>query len=140
MSGSYRRQRPGGSEQQVRRPGRVRLTRRGRVVVGLGLVLGSLLVVAALLVVATPPSQAADPATGAPVIGDPAAGDPAAAEGSAGQPPVAVVQPGDTLWSVAARHAPSRDAFGMIEEIRRINGLSGHTIHPGQRLRLPDRR
>lgn len=126
MSGSHRRQWSGGSV-LAGRPGRVRLTRRGRVVVGLGLLLGGLLVVAAMLLVTTPPSHAADPASG----------DPAPTEGSEGGQPVAVVQPGDTLWSVAARHLPSRDAYGTIEEIRRLNGLSGHTIHPGQRLRLP---
>lgn len=57
---------------------------------------------------------------------------------SPGEPAVVVVQPGDTLWSVVSRHAPSRDPYGRIEEIRRLNDLSGHTIHPGQRLRLPD--
>ncbi|MPZ25111.1 MAG: LysM peptidoglycan-binding domain-containing protein [Micromonosporaceae bacterium] len=129
MSGSHRRRRPDGSS-GVRHPGRVRLTRRGRVVVGLGLLLGGLLVVGFLLVVATPPSQAADPASS----------DPAASEAGGGEPLVAVVRPGDTLWSVASRHVPSGDAYGMIEEIRRLNNLSGHTIHPGQKLRLPDRR
>lgn len=52
-------------------------------------------------------------------------------------PPVVVVRPGDTLWSVAARHVPSRDPYGMIEEIRRLNGLPDHTVHPGQELILP---
>lgn len=53
------------------------------------------------------------------------------------EPAVVVVQPDDTLWSVAARHVPSRDPYGMIEEIRRLNGITGHTIHPGQQLLLP---
>jgi LysM repeat protein len=52
-------------------------------------------------------------------------------------PAVVVVQPGDTLWSLAARHLPSRDPYGMIEEIRRLNDLSDHTLHPGQKLVLP---
>lgn len=50
---------------------------------------------------------------------------------------VVVVQPGDTLWSLAARHVPSRDPYGMIEEIRRLNGLRDNTVHPGQELVLP---
>jgi hypothetical protein len=41
---------------------------------------------------------------------------------------------------VAARHLPSQDPVGMIEEIRRLNRLPDHTIHPGQELILPDRR
>lgn len=57
--------------------------------------------------------------------------------GSPPEPAVVVVQPHDTLWSVAARHLPSRDPYGMIEEIRRLNGLTGHTIHPGQQLLVP---
>lgn len=97
-------------------PGRVRLTRRGRIVL---LVLG-LLVAVLLAALAAPASMASDPPEPEPV-------------GST----VAVVLPGDTLWSVAARHVPSRDPYGMIEEIRRLNDLSGNTIHPGQRLQLP---
>jgi LysM repeat protein len=57
-----------------------------------------------------------------------------------GATPTAVVQPGDTLWSVAERHLPSRDPFGMIEEIRRLNDLEDYTVHAGQRLTLPRRR
>ncbi|HET8662510.1 MAG TPA: LysM peptidoglycan-binding domain-containing protein [Micromonosporaceae bacterium] len=92
----------------------IRLTVRGRVVV-----LGLLLALAGLVVVlAAPASEAANPA---------------------GAAPVAVVLPGDTLWSVAQRHVPGSDPFGAIEEIRRLNGLRDYTIHPGQRLVLPRR-
>jgi LysM repeat protein len=94
---------------------RVRLTRRGRAVVA-GL---CLLLVLLLAAVAAPASQAGGRAVPR-------------------EPEVAVVQPGDTLWSIVARHAPSRDAPGVIEEIRRLNRLPGNTIHPGQRLILPD--
>lgn len=52
-------------------------------------------------------------------------------------PEVAVVLPGDTLWSIAARHLPSRDPYRMIYEIRRLNDLPDHVIHPGQELILP---
>jgi LysM repeat protein len=54
-----------------------------------------------------------------------------------GERTVVVVRPGDTLWSVVARHLPSRDPHGMIEEIQRLNHLRGSTIHPGQELVLP---
>jgi LysM repeat protein len=92
---------------------RVRLTRRGRVA---ALVLCLLLSVGVAAVVGSV-SQASDPA----------------------EPQVAVVEPGDTLWSVAARHMPSRDPYGVIEEIRRLNDLRDSTIHPGQELMLPAR-
>ena len=55
------------------------------------------------------------------------------------EPTVVVVQPDDTLWSVAARHAPGRDPFRTIEEIQRLNGIADHTIHPGQQLLVPAR-
>jgi LysM repeat protein len=93
----------------------VRLTRRGRTAV---LVL--LLALAGLVVaIAAPASRAADPP---------------------GASPTAIVEPGDTLWSIAERHRPGRDPFGMIDEIRRLNGLTDYTVHPGQRLALPPAR
>lgn len=48
-----------------------------------------------------------------------------------------VIRPGESLWSVAARHAPGRDPSETVEEIRRLNRLSGYVVYPGQRLRLP---
>ena len=46
-----------------------------------------------------------------------------------------VVQPYDTLWSIAAsRYSDPREG---IWEIERRNGLSGATIVPGQILVLP---
>lgn len=99
----------------MRRRPRIRLTRRGRLVL-----LGLCLVLAALsVVIAAPAIQAADPPGGGPV---------------------AVVQPGDTLWAIAERHVPDRDPISAVEEIRRLNGLRGSTIHAGQRLTLPRRR
>jgi hypothetical protein len=96
-----------------RRP--LRLTRRGRLVVLALMLLLCGLVAAAVAV----PGRAADPAT---------------------EPATAVVQPGDTLWSFTARHAPSDDPFATIDEVRWLNDLEGSVIHPGQRLVLPRRR
>ncbi len=97
----------------ARRPKpRLRLTRRGRLV----LVVLFLVAVGGLAAILSPASRAADPA--APL-------------------PVAVVQPGDTLWSVVARHRPSDTPFRMIEEDRRLNDLEGVTVHAGQQLVLP---
>jgi LysM repeat protein len=92
--------------------GHVRLTRRGRVVV-----LALLSVIAALVVgLVASASRAASPP---------------------GPAPTAVVQPGDTLWSIAERAAPDGDPFATIEEIRRLNGLADYTVHAGQTLVVP---
>jgi Tfp pilus assembly protein FimV len=96
-------------------PRPVRLTRRGRALALLVL----LAFAAALVVAAAAPGEAAGPAR--PL-------------------PTAVVEPGDTLWSVAARHMPGRDRFRVIDEIRRLNGIHDYTVHPGQRLILPAKR
>ena len=61
-----------------------------------------------------------------------------AARGSA--PPAAmtvVVQPGDTLWSIAAARYPADDVRTRVDDIEQANGLRGPTIQVGQRLRLP---
>jgi len=94
------------------RGGRVRLTRRGRVVV----VVFFIFLAAAVVAVLAPASRAADPPEAAAT---------------------AVVRPGDTLWSVAERHVPSQEPFAVIDEIRRLNGLDDYTVHAGQRLILP---
>lgn len=95
-----------------RRPA-LRLTRRGRVALRLSFIL----LAASVAALAATASRASDP----PV----------------GPPPTAVVRPHDTLWSIAARHAPHRDVRAVIAEIRQLNGLSGTTVHPGHRLVLP---
>ena len=48
-----------------------------------------------------------------------------------------VVQPGDTLWSIAGPAAGDGDVRTEIAEVRRINGLTSARLVPGQRLRLP---
>jgi LysM domain len=93
---------------------RVRLTRRGRVVV----MVFFLLVAGLGLALAATASRAADPA---------------------GDTPTAVVLPGDTLWSIAERYVPSRDPVTAVEDIRRLNGLDDYTIHPGQHVIVPTR-
>ena len=99
----------------ARRAG-VRLTRRGRLVL-----LALLLVLAGFVgvLVAASTGEAAAPAGPATTV---------------------VVRPGDTLWSIAARYAPSGDAFATIEEIRRLNGLEGYTVFAGETLVLPHHR
>ena len=48
-----------------------------------------------------------------------------------------VVQPGDTLWSIAAEHYPASDVRAKVEEIERANGLRSPVIQIGETLRLP---
>jgi hypothetical protein len=55
------------------------------------------------------------------------------------RPTVVVVQPDDTLWSIASRHLPDRDPYRAVDEIRRLNDLPDHVIHPGQHLLVPSR-
>jgi LysM repeat protein len=92
----------------------LRLTRRGRaVVLGFFIVMASI----ASAILLTTASRAEQPRSG-----------PA---------PSVVVQPDDTLWSIATRTAPRRDPFAAVAEIREINGLEGYVVHPGQTLELP---
>jgi hypothetical protein len=95
-------------------PVRVRLTRRGRLV---------LLVLLLLLVTVLTGLAAA----------------PGEASGRAGTPATTVVGPGDTLWSIARRYAPASDPFDTIDQIRRLNGITDYTVRPGQRLTMPGR-
>jgi Tfp pilus assembly protein FimV len=66
----------------------------------------------------------------------PSSPDPAPLGG--GSRPVAgqvyVVQPGDTLWSIAERIAPDRDPRPVVDALRRANG--GPDLQAGDRLRL----
>jgi LysM repeat protein len=48
-----------------------------------------------------------------------------------------VVQPGDTVWSIAAEHYPSDDIRARVVDIERANGLSSPLIETGKTLRLP---
>jgi nucleoid-associated protein YgaU len=48
-----------------------------------------------------------------------------------------VVQPGDTLWSIAAARYPGDDPRERVDAIERLNGLSGPGIEAGETLLLP---
>jgi LysM repeat protein len=47
------------------------------------------------------------------------------------------VQPGETLWSVAARIAPHSDPRLVVADIESRNHLSGGQVRAGQQLRVP---
>lgn len=89
-----------------------RLTRRGRVVI--------VVVAAALLFAAFSLGRVSGHAATVPL------------------PPVrVVVQPGQTLWQLAERIAPSGDPRVTVERIRAINHLPGYVVFAGQSLWLP---
>ncbi|GAA3299471.1 LysM peptidoglycan-binding domain-containing protein [Dactylosporangium vinaceum] len=93
----------------------VRLTGRGRIVV-----FGFLLALTGgLVALVSAPGQAADPPGPAPTV---------------------IVQPGDTLWDIATRTKGREGRDATVEEIRRLNNLTGYDIDAGQRLVLPRRR
>jgi LysM repeat protein len=57
--------------------------------------------------------------------------------GTAPQDATVVVQPGDTLWSIAAQHYPSDDLRARVVDIESANGLKSPVIEAGETLRLP---
>ncbi len=58
-----------------------------------------------------------------------------------GSPPTTyrtvVVQPGDTLWNIAAAAYPGDDPRVRVDDIEAANGLDGPVIRAGETLRLP---
>ena len=57
--------------------------------------------------------------------------------GSPAADTIVVVQPGDTLWSIAANRYPTDDVRVRVEDIEQANGLQSPIIEVGQTLRLP---
>jgi LysM repeat protein len=57
--------------------------------------------------------------------------------GTASQDPTVVVQPGDSLWSIAAQRYPSDDVRARVDDIEQANGLKGPVIEAGEILKLP---
>lgn len=102
--------RPAGRSRQAAAPA-LRMTRRGRLVV-LALALLVVLLPGAWRAMAT--AQVEGPTT------------------------VAVtVQPGDTLWGIAADIDPGADPRALIAEIREMNALTQSGLVPGQVLVVP---
>jgi nucleoid-associated protein YgaU len=101
--------------------------RRRRATVALIVVIGALALLGALTL---RPSAAANTAVRA---------TPSGAAASAIAAPVApavyVVQPGDTLWSIARSLDPKGDVRRTVDQLVELNG--GAAVQTGQRLRLP---
>lgn len=98
---------------------RLRLTRRGRLV----LVAFPAFVVSVLLLAGL-----------AGFLSPARAGDSAPAVTSSIQ---VTVQQGQSLWSVAEQYAPDRDPRVVIGEIVELNGLDSARVLPGQQLLVP---
>lgn len=98
---------------------RLRLTRRGRIVLGsLGvLVVGALLGLAAMF--GSTRAEAVDVMGGDAEFG------------------YVVVQPGESLWGVATALDPSADPRDVIAEIVRLNQLGGSDVQAGQPIAVP---
>ncbi len=49
------------------------------------------------------------------------------------------VQPGDTLWAIAASRYPGSDVRAKVWQIEQVNHLSGETLQPGETIQVPSR-
>jgi hypothetical protein len=94
--------------------GRVRLTRRGR---ALARTFAIVLVVAVFMLVAPGLAKGDGPDRPAPRV-------------------TYVVEPGDTLWSIARRVAPGRDPRPVVDGLIEANNLRGG-LQAGQELSIP---
>ncbi|CAI9416254.1 LysM peptidoglycan-binding domain-containing protein [Nocardioides sp. T2.26MG-1] len=97
------------------RPGSVRLTRRGRLVV-LAIAVFAILTVGFVLAggsVATSDSGTPEPTR------------------------VVMVGAGDTLWDIAAGLSGDGDVRAMVDHIQRLNALDSGMVTAGQRLLVP---
>ena len=95
------------------------LTRRGRLIlVGLPIALG----VAALILLAAFLTSQAQAGESAPA--------------STATVEVSVVT-GETLWDLAARHAPERDPRHVVAEIVELNDLPSSVVQAGQSIAVP---
>ena len=111
-------------ERQPERPAPLpplRLTRRGRIVlIGIPLVL-----LAALLL------------SLAGFFNAPAKASDSAAELQTTSAVTVTVQPGQSLWGIAAAVVPDRDARDVVADIVQLNNLSAGAVFPGQQLFVP---
>ncbi|MEE2521841.1 LysM peptidoglycan-binding domain-containing protein [Pseudarthrobacter sp. J75] len=102
----------------------MKLTRRGQfVLIGLPLVMlaALLLSVAGFLLAPAKASDSAQDLSITPTVS-------------------VVVQPGSSLWSIAATVAPDRDPRDVVAEIAQLNNLADGTVVAGQQLFVPAER
>jgi LysM repeat protein len=114
---------PSAATSRPGKPPRLRLTRRGRIVlIGLPLVLLAA-VILSLTGLLNSPAKAADNASSLTVT-----------------PTVSVtVQPGESLWAIAGQIDPDRDPRDVIADIVQLNDLQAGKVMPGQQLFVPNK-
>jgi hypothetical protein len=106
-------------QQSVQRPtGRIRLTRRGRVVFT-SLAAAPLVAVAAWLGVNALPAVATSSSSS--VVFE-----------------YATIESGQSLWQLASSIAPEADPRDVIADVMRLNQLDSSTVSPGQRIAIPE--
>lgn len=108
--------RPAASPASHPAPSAWRLTRRGRIVLGVVL---SVPFVATLMLVGSVQADADTAAGGSAATG------------------VVVVQPGESLWAIAQQIAPAADPREVVTTIRDLNSLGDAAVLPGQALTVP---
>ncbi|GAB2549493.1 LysM peptidoglycan-binding domain-containing protein [Brachybacterium huguangmaarense] len=101
-----------------RQDARLRLTRRGRLVRSVLLLVVLLAVVAAAMVAAGAPAALAEWADGPGYVS-------------------VTVQPGDSLWEYARTYAPEQDPRDYVLEVQRANHLPTTSITAGTQIDLP---
>lgn len=107
---------------RMRQP-RLRLTRRGRIVlIGFPFILLSALLLS-LAGFLNAPAKAADSVSELALT-----------------PTVSVtVQPGESLWEIAGTVAPQRDRRDVVADIVQLNNLDAGRVMPGQQLFVPSK-
>ncbi len=113
----------------------IRLTGRGRAILGALLAVVAVIAAAGLLLGAgsRPGVVAADAAA----ADSAAAGLDGAALAALGLARAHVVAQGDTLWDLAVALDPAADPRPMVDRIQQLNGLQGSQLAIGQRLWVP---
>lgn len=102
------------------RPGRLRLTRRGRfVLIWLPLMLGAALLVLLVGLLNSPASAAGSRDMTTPEV------------------ETVTVLSGDSLWGLAQEFAPDRDPRIVMSEIVELNGLERQVLEAGQSVSVP---
>ncbi|WP_242607528.1 LysM peptidoglycan-binding domain-containing protein [Zhihengliuella halotolerans] len=102
------------------RPGKLRLTQRGRfVLIGLPLMLGAALLVLLVGLLNSPANAAGSLEVAAPEV------------------EAVTVLSGDSLWGLAQEFAPARDPRIVISEIVELNGLEKQVVEVGQEVFVP---
>jgi LysM domain len=107
------------------RPGAVRLTRRGRLVVAGFATLVAIVAVTLLWMTVAGSVQASS--RGGLAHGSPYQGM-----------HQVMVQPGQTLWSIAVAAEPSANAWAVVQQITEVNALNGPEVRAGQLLWVPN--